>query len=140
MKSPKNEQLVPPMTVEAAADYASRVHRFIEAGTRSDDDLDTAYAAFERQFGVGRWTIEHLRKRKAKSCDVGIYAKLKGAYVALCERQVAKLQHEIAIEKATHEDDDLRDLEAEAAALASKIAAKKAGLRLSASHHRGGGR
>jgi hypothetical protein len=138
MKSPKNEQLVPPMTVEAAADYASRVHRFIEAGARSDDDLDTAYDAFERQFGVGRWTIEHLRKRKAKSCDVGIYARLKGAYVALCERQVAKLQHEIAFEKATQDDDDLRDLEAEAARLAAKVQAKKAALRLAGSRQGSG--
>jgi hypothetical protein len=126
MPSPKPEHLVPPMTVEAAANYARGVHGFLEAGSRSDDDLDAAYDAFERQFGVGRWTVEHLRKRKAKTCDVSVFAKLKGAYLALCERQVAKLQHQIAIEKATHDDDDLRDLEAAAAALAAKIAAKKA--------------
>lgn len=126
MPSPKPEYPVPPMTVEAATDYARRVHGFLEAGVRSDDELDAIYSSFERQFGVGRWTIEHLRKRKAKTCDVSVFAKLKGAYLALCERQVAKLQHQIAIEKATHDDDDLRDLEAAAAALAAKIAAKKA--------------
>lgn len=133
MPHPNPEYSVPQMTVEAAADYARGVHGFLEAGARTDDDLDAAYGAFERQFGVGRWTIEHLRKRKAKTCDVGVFAKLKGAYVALCERQVAKLQHQIAVEKATYDDDDLSDLEAEASRLAAKVQAKKAALRLARS-------
>lgn len=129
MKSPKTKHLVPAMTVEAATEYAARVHGFLEAGTRGEDEMDAAYDAFERQFGVGRWTVEHLRKRKAKTCDVSVFAKLKGAYLALCERQVTKLQHQIAIEKATHDDADLRVLEAEAAALAEKIAQRKARLK-----------
>lgn len=138
MPSPKSEQLVPPMTVEAAANYARGVHGFLEAGARSDDDLDAAYDAFERQFGVGRWTIEHLRKLRAKTCDVSVFAKLRGGYIALCERQVAKLQHQIAVEKATHDDDDLSDLEAEASRLAAKVQAKKAALRLARSQGRAG--
>ena len=128
MKSPKTKHLVPTMSVEAAASYASRVHKMLSDGVRSDDDLDVAYDSFERQFGVGRWTIEHLRKLKAKTCDVSVFARLKGGYLALCERQVAKLQHQIAVEKATQNDDDLRDLEAAAAALAAKIQARKAAL------------
>ena len=43
----------------------------------------------------------------------------------------SKLQHEIAIEKASG-DDTLEDLEGEARALASKIAAKKAALKATA--------
>ena len=130
MKSPTPEYLVPHMTVEAATDYARGVHGFLQASARTDDALDAAYGAFERQYGVGRWTVEHLRKAKAKTCDVSVFAKLKGAYIALCERQVAKLQHQIAVEKASNDDDDLAVLEAEAAALAAKVRAKKAALRL----------
>lgn len=133
MKSPTPEYLVPHMTVEAATDYARGVHGFLQASARTDDDLDAAYGAFERQYGVGRWTVEHLRKAKAKTCDVSVFAKLKGAYIALCERQVAKLQHQIAVEKAAHDDDDLAVLEAEASALAAKVRAKKAALRLARS-------
>lgn len=129
MKSPKTKHLVPTMTVEAASNYASRVHKMLSDGVRSDDDLDVAYDSFERQFGVGRWTIEHLRKLKAKTCDVSVFSRLKSGYLALCERQVAKLQHQITIEKATQDDDDLRDLEAAAAALAAKIAQRKARLK-----------
>jgi hypothetical protein len=133
MPSPTPEYPVPQMTVEAATDYARGVHGFLQANSRTEDDLDAAYGAFERQYGVGRWTVEHLRKAKAKTCDVSVFAKLRAGYIALCERQVAKLQHQIAVEKATDDDDDLRDLEAAAAALAAKVKAKKAALRLARS-------
>lgn len=130
MPSPTPEYPVPKMTVEAATDYARGVHGFLQASSRTDDELDAAYGAFERQYGVGRWTVEHLRKAKAKTCDVSVFAKLKGAYIALCERQVAKLQHQISVEKATNDDDDLAVLEAEAAALAAKVQAKRQALKL----------
>lgn len=138
MKSPTTEYLVPKMTVEAATDYARGVHGFLQASSRTEDDLDAHYGAFERQFGLGRWTVEHLRKGKAKTCDVSVFAKLRAGYIALCERQVAKLQHQIAVEKATNDDDDLRDLEAAAAALAEKVRAKKAALRLARTRAAGG--
>ena len=130
MKSPKFEHLVHPMTVEAATDYARRVHVKLTAEARSEDEADWAYAQFERQFGVGRWTIEHLRKRRAKSCDVSVFAKIKGAYLALCEAQLRKLQHEIAVEKATYDDDDLADLEAATAAIAARLKAKREARRV----------
>lgn len=129
MTYPISEHLVHLMTVEAAADYARKVHGFLEAGARDEDHLDVAFDAFERRYGIGRWTLEHLRKGRAKTCDVGVFARLRAAYLDLCERQVAKLQHQIAVEKATG-DDTLADLEADARLLAQKIAAKKAALRL----------
>lgn len=124
MTSPNSEHPVHPMTVEAAADYARRIHAFVEQDTRDPDQLEFAFGAFERRYGIGRWTLEHLRKGRAKTCDVGIFARLRAAYLDLCQRQVTKLQMQIAIEKATN-DDDLGDLEAEASALAAKIAAKR---------------
>lgn len=51
-KSPENKHLVPPMTVEAATDYARGVHGFLQAGARTDDDL---------------------RKARAKGCDVSVF-------------------------------------------------------------------
>ena len=57
----------------------------------------------------------------------GLFARLRAAYLDLCERQVGKLQHQIAVLKAT-DDADLADLESEAARLAEKIEARKATL------------
>jgi hypothetical protein len=127
MKSTTPEHLVPPMTVEAASEFATRLHRYVEGQvpSRDPDELDTAFDRFERKYGVGRWTLEHLRKGRAKTCDVGIFARLRAAYLDLCERQVSKLQLQITYLKATG-DDDLTDLEGEARRLAEKIEAKKA--------------
>jgi len=122
---------VKPMTVEAASDFASRL---LDLEQRGSSDTESALYRLEQRYGLSPNQIIHLRSGRAKSCDVGLFARLRAAYLDLCERQVTKLQHEIAITQATDDDDDLRDLEADAAALARKIKAKKAGLRLAASN------
>lgn len=64
--------------------------------------------------------------RRTLTVEAGLLARIRGAYLDLCERQVSKLQHEIAVEKALNEDDTLEDLEREARRLAARIAKKKA--------------
>lgn len=132
-KSTKPLHLVHPMTVEAASDFASRLLEFEQRGS----DTESALFRLEQRYGLSPNQIIHLRSGRAKSCDVGLFARLRAAYLDLCERQVTKLQHEIAITKATS-DDTLEDLVAEADRLAAKIAAKKAGLRLARSRASGG--
>src|SRR5690606_24004544 len=92
------------MTIEAAYDYASRLVEEEQRGS----DLEAALARLEHRYGLSPHQIMHLRSRRAKSCDLGLFARLRTAYLDLCERQMRRLQHEIAIEKATHDDDDLR--------------------------------
>jgi hypothetical protein len=121
MPSSNSKDQVQPMTVEAASNYASRL---VEMEMRGSD-TESALARLEARYGLSPHAIMHLRSRRAKSCDVGLFARLRMAYLDLCERQVTKLQHQIAVEKATG-DDDLTTLEAEARALAAKIATKKA--------------
>lgn len=122
----KTMKQVHPMTVEAACDYASRLLEFEQRGS----DTDSALFRLEQRYGLSPNQIMHLRSRRAKSCDVSLFARLRAAYLDLCERQVSKLQHEIAITKATSDDDTLEDLVAEADRLAQKIKARQAGLRL----------
>lgn len=115
---------VHPMTVDAACDYASRLVEMESKGS----DTEAALYRLEQRYGLSPNQVMHLRSRRAKSCDVGLFARLRMAYLDLCERQVTKLQHQIAVEKATG-DDTLEDLELEAVALAQKIAARKAAMR-----------
>ena len=124
-KSTNIQHQVQPMTVEAASNYASRL---LDMEQRGSSDTEGALYRLEQRYGLSPNQITHLRSRRAKSCDVSLFARLRAAYLDLCERQVSKLQHEIAIEKASG-DDTLEDLEGEARALASKIAAKKAALK-----------
>lgn len=136
MASPKLERLVFRMSVEAydplllfSTKRAGRMaKRLIEAETRPGRDADDTAAAVEQRWGLSFWQLVHLAKGRAKTCDIALFGRVRAAYLDLCERQVTKLQHEIAIEKAIS-DDSLEDLELEAWALAQKIAAKKAALK-----------
>lgn len=70
----------------------------------------------------------HIRRGNAKTVESGLYQRIRGAYIAYCEKQVANLQHEIEIEKALATDDDHRDLELledEVRTLLEKIKARK---------------
>jgi hypothetical protein len=134
MTSPATEYLVPPMTVDAAADYATDIHAFVtedagRTGLPGDEAVEFAYSRFEASYGIGRWTVEHLRKGKAKTCDIGVFAKLRNAYLDLCERKARKLLLKVEIEKATGNETN-RDLANRLRSIAAEIEAAKAPVRL----------
>jgi hypothetical protein len=110
-------------SVETASGY---VRRMVEHEARGWGDQQTAQQRLEVRYGLPFWSMEHLRTGRAKSVEAGLFARIRAAYLDLCERQVARLQHEIAIEKAMHEDDALEDLEREAQRLAALVQEKKA--------------
>lgn len=113
-------------SAEMAAGY---VRRMVEHETRGWGDQENALSRLEARYGLPFWSLNNLRTGRAKTVEAGMFARIRGAYLDLCERQVAKLQHEISIEKALNEDDTLEDLEREARRLAQKIQAKKAARR-----------
>jgi hypothetical protein len=110
-------------TVEEAG---SLVRRMVHREANGWGDQGPAQRRLEVKYGIPFWSLEHLRTGRAKTVDGGLLARIRAAYLDLCERQVAKLQHEIAVEKAINEDDSLGDLEREAEELASRIAAARA--------------
>lgn len=112
-------------SAEMAAGY---VRRMVQSETRGWGDQDGALARLEARYGIPFWSLNNLRTGRAKTVEAGLYARIRAAYLDLCERQVAKLTHEIAIEKALSDDDALEDLEREAAELSARIEAKKAAL------------
>lgn len=108
----------------------SYVRRMIEHETRGWGDQHNALSRLEARYGLPFWSLRNLKSGRAKTVEAGLYARIRAAYIDLCERQVTKLQHEISIEKAMNEDDALEDLDREAAALAARIAAKKEARRM----------
>lgn len=110
-------------SAEMAAGY---VRRMVESETRGWGDQEGALSRLEARYGIPFWSMNNIRTGRAKTVEAGLFARIRGAYLDLCERQVAKLQHEIAIEKALNNDDTLEDLEREAQALAARIQEKKA--------------
>lgn len=136
MKLSKLSKMVPPMSTDAmfdapmmsAARAIKYARRIVEIESRAPNDAEAAMERIERKYGIGFWPLSHLRKGNAKTCDVSLYARLRLAYLDMCGRMVASLENEIAIEKAASGDDTLEALEAEARALAQKIAAKRTAL------------
>lgn len=65
---------------------------------RGPGDLENAMRAIERDYGLDYWFLYQLRYKRdrLKFLSVSVYERLKAAYQAECERQVRKLQDEIA--------------------------------------------
>lgn len=120
----------PPMS--AAASTIQQVRRLAQREARGPGDVDNALQRLSQESGIGFWTLWHLYQQRAKTVEAGLRDRIRALYIARCEREIAVLQHELAFERALGGDDALEDLEAEAAALAAKIAAARA--------RRGGGR
>ena len=96
---------------------------------RGSGDTEGALARLEMKYGIGFWQLSHLRKGNAKTIETGLFHRIRAAYLDYCERQISTLKHELEIEKVLLGDDALEDLEAEAAALAARIKAKKASMK-----------
>jgi hypothetical protein len=122
MISPKNEQSAPEMTIEAAGNYAANL---LEIEVYRTGNVDTALHQIEQRYGISPNQVMHLKKRRAKQCDVSLFARLRLAYLDACAAQVRKLQHIIEIEKAIDGNDQDQDLADRLNALAAEIAAKK---------------
>lgn len=123
------QQLVEKLTMGSAEVASGYVRRMIEKETRGWGDGNNALTRLARRYGLSHWTLNHLRTGRAKTVEAGVFARIRAAYLDLCAEQIRKLQQEIAIEKALHDDDSFQGLEQEAARLAERLAAKKEAVR-----------
>lgn len=80
-------------------------------------DLPNTMQRLERRYGVSQRLLWTLRYRPPKDLLVSAYLQLRSAYLADCDRQRKRLEHEIEITKATVGDTAALE---EAAALVSE--------------------
>jgi hypothetical protein len=121
MKNP-NQGNLEPMSAAVASEYVrTMIHR---EGT-GPGDCERAMQKLEAKYGIGFWTLDHLRKRKAKTCDVALFARIKAAFVDHCGSQAARLIQEAATAQAVNFDDDVAAIQDEIYALAARLAAAK---------------
>lgn len=100
----------------------SYARKALQAEARGPGDLDEAMHRLEARSGVGYWTWWGLWHRRRKSVDMDLFQRVRGAYLAVCERQLAKVQHTLTVEAAKGGSDDFSDLVAEAEDVASRLA------------------
>lgn len=110
-------------SVDMASDYANRM---VLREARGPGDTEEAMRRVEARTGIGFSTLWSLRYRKPKSIDHDLFQRIRSAYLTLCERQLASLKHELAVEAARGDADAYSDLVAEAEALVAKLKAARA--------------
>ena len=84
--------------IDRAAEWADWLTR---TESRGPGDRENAWGRLERRYGIPPRAFWSLRYRRPKTLIVSIYFRLQAAYQAECQRQMRKLQHELAITKAT---------------------------------------
>ena len=109
----------------AASNYIKRMIEKERKGTSRESALDR----LERRYGIPYWTMNNLRIGRAKTVEAGLFARIKAAYLDLCERELSKLQTEIEIARAITNDDSFEDLRLEAEDLVARVAAKREALK-----------
>lgn len=124
--SPKNEHSEHPMSAAAATEL---VRKMIHSESQGPGDAENAMRRIAERYGIGFWTQDHLRKKRAKTIDGSLLSRIRNAYIDMLERQLSHLASELAVEKAFEKamgDDTLADIELEISALAQKVAQKRA--------------
>lgn len=120
----KNRQLVPmsiSQTYQQPADRARGfLSRMILHEARGTSDTEPALRRLARDYGLNYWTIDRIRRGKAKSVDAGLFNKIRDAYLSHCRWKLKSLAHEIRLERASGNDVDA-DILAEAETLLAKI-------------------
>lgn len=117
-----NEGNPKPMTV---AEASSMVRHMIHREASGPGDYENAMRRLETKYVIGFWTLDHLRKKKAKTCDIGLFARIRAAFIDHCGKQAARLIQEAETAKAVTPDVHLDDIENQIRALAAQLEAAK---------------
>ena len=59
---------------------------------RGNGDLPNAIRRVARRIGISHHQIEHIRRGRAKTCDVTLFEKIRHAYLNHCEQQIVVFQ------------------------------------------------
>lgn len=109
-------------TSEQAQDY---VKRMIARESGGWGDMNAAIDRLERKYGIPFWTMNNIRTGRAKTIEAGVFARIRAAYMDMCERQISRLQHELKIERELDGDALDSDLLAQVESLVAKVKAAR---------------
>lgn len=102
MTHPNSGFETPAMPVATASHY---VKTMVEREARGEGDLAGAIERIARRHGLTKWQVERLRKGRSKTIEAGLFSRIRAAYLAEVERQISKLEHELALERAIGGED-----------------------------------
>lgn len=109
----------------SAAEATAYVRQMIQLEALDHGSHERAMKRLARTYGIGFWTLDHLRKNKAKTCDVTLYARIRAAFADHCQRHARRLLEEARTVQAVEHNDDVAAIQREIEALAARLAAAK---------------
>jgi hypothetical protein len=98
----------------------------VELETASTRTKEAAMRRLARDYGLTVSQITHLYKARAKTCDVGLFARIRAAYLDRCAKKAAQLLHTIEIEGAISGHVHDQDLVDRLTGILAEVAAKSA--------------
>ena len=114
----KTMSSVDAFTPDVAAAYARKM---VERETRGNGDQMNALERVGRRCGMTARSLRRLLNGETRDPGIAVFGRIRAAYLDLCARQIAELQHELEIEKARIGDASLEDIGREVEALAQKV-------------------
>ena len=88
-------------------------------------DDQNALERFADSIGVSVWTLDHIKRGKAKTVTGGVIARVRLGYLNYCRQKAKHLLSEIKLEKAINPDGDLEVLDRKMSALVGEIEEKR---------------
>jgi len=118
MKCPKKVDFEP-MSAAVATEYVRKMVSL------EDANAERAMEKLQAKYGLSYWTLDHFRRRQAKTCEVALFARIKAAFIDHCGKQAARLIQEAETAQAVTYDDDVAAIQDEICALAARLALAK---------------
>lgn len=110
----------------SAAEASEFVRKMIHREEDGPGAAERAMKKLARDYKISFWTLDHLRKNKAKTCDVSLFAKIKAAFIDHCTKHAERLRREAQLVQEASPNDDVAALGREIQALADRLAAAQA--------------
>lgn len=109
--------------MSAVASACKEFEKMVVRDSQGWGDQGNALERCAKQIGVSVSVADKIKRRKVKTLCGNVIERIRRAALKQREREVQRLLHEIAIEKEIGgTNDQIERLEAEAEALASKVA------------------
>jgi len=125
MALPNSEHEVPKVSAATATRY---VRELVALEIPNTHTREAALRKLARDYGMTVSQITHLYKAKAKTCDVGLFARVRAAYLDRCAKMAARMLHTIQLEEASGTDADDQDLADRLTKILAEAQTKRAAL------------
>ena len=116
---------VPNVSAATATQY---VREMVDLEIGAAGTKERAIEKIARDYGLTPSQLTHLYKARAKTCDVGLFARVRAAYLDRCAKMAARLLHTIQLEEASSADAHDQDLVDRLTSIAAEVAAKRTAI------------